>query len=228
MCGRFSFAPKKQQTPTVLIELQLPEGLVPRYNIAPTEQAWTVLQTGAQCQWQALEWGLVPYWSADGKNGGQRINARAESLLEKPSFQTPVRTRRCAVPADSFYEWKTLPGKQKAPYRIFRRDGELLWMAGVWDEWGHGQATKRTFSIITTAPNAEMSDLHDRMPALLLQPEALLRWIDPNTPLDAVLPLLVPAPDNTLERYRVSEKLNKAGFDAPSLHDAVPEQPTLF
>ncbi|MBK9335446.1 MAG: SOS response-associated peptidase [Lewinellaceae bacterium] len=176
---------------------------------------------------QTMEWGLVPHRSADGKNSGKLINARAEGIAEKPSFREPVQRRRCLVPADSFYEWRTEPGGRKAPYRIFSKNGDLLLLAGIWDEWQHGNERKCTFSIITTAANRDVATLHNRMPVILATAEMQQAWLAP-LPLNEVAPLLHPAPDGMLALYRVSEKLNRPGFDEPSLHTEAPEQPALF
>jgi len=226
MCGRYSFAPKPKQLDAQLRDVQRPAELRISYHIAPTHQAY-VIANDAPGKLQTMEWGLVPHWSTDGKNSGRLINARAEGIEEKPSFREPVRSRRCLVPADSFYEWRTEPGGRKAPYRILPENGDLLFMAGIWDEWRHGDARKRTFSIITTTPNYEIAGLHDRMPALLFSPEMQRAWLSP-LPLTDILALLHPAPDGTLTLYRVSDKLNRPGYDEADLHQEVPEQPLLF
>ena len=222
MCGRYSFAP----TPKQQAELPLPAPgsaiLSARYNIAPTQRA-CVITHRQPATVQIMEWGLVPHWSKDGKNSGALINARAESLLEKPSFREAFRTRRCLVPADSFYEWKTLPGRQKAPYRIHSTDGQLLFMAGIWDIWQHNGEEKTTFSIVTTAPNREMSEIHNRMPLLLTTAEARERWLA--EPDEA---LLQPAPDHLLTMYRVTAKLNATTYDAPAAHEREAEEWRLF
>lgn len=226
MCGRYSFAPKPKQLDAQLRDVQRPAELHISYNIAPTHQAY-VIANDAPGTLQTMEWGLVPYWSADGKNAGRLINARAEGIEEKPSFREPLRSRRCLVPADSFYEWRNEPGGRKTPYRILPENGDLLFMAGIWDEWHHGDARKRTFSIITTPPNRELAPLHDRMPALLTSADAQKAWLLP-LPLDELLSQLHSAADGWLRLYRVSEKLNRPGSDSAELHEEVPEQPTLF
>ena len=173
-----------------------------------------------------MEWGLVPHWSPDGKNSGKLINARAEGIEEKPSFRDAVRSRRCLVPADSFYEWRKEPGGKKAPYRILPQNGSLLFMAGIWDEWQQGNIQKHTFSIITTTPNVEMSALHDRMPVILTA-EAQERWLQ-ESDLNKALELLKPAADQYLSMYRVSDKLNKPGYDKADLQEPVAEPWRLF
>ena len=196
------------------------------FNIAPTHQAF-VIANDRPHSLQPMLWGLVPHWSNDGTASGKLINARAEGIEEKPSFREPIRRRRCVVPADSFYEWRTEPGRRKVPYRILSKSGRLLMMAGIWDEWGHGASRLRSFSIITTGANREVSGLHDRMP-LLLDEAACRHWLEPLM-LEEVLEMLVaPQADDQLQMYRVSEKLNYAGYEGADLHDPVQEDPTLF
>ena len=226
MCGRYSNVPSKQQIAEQMPALEFPEASHFSYNIAPTHSA-LVIANDTPRQLQCMEWGLVPRWSTDGKNAGKLINARAEGIEEKPSFRQPIQTRRCVVPADSFYEWKLMPGNRKVPYRILRPEGQLLFMAGIWDQWGSGAAAKRTFSILTTAPNAEISVLHNRMPVLLLTAADRERWLS-DLPMPEVLVMLRPAPDHSLRLYRVSEKLNKPGYDAADLHQEEAEALTLF
>lgn len=225
MCGRYSFAPKPQQLEARLLDAKRPE-LKISYNIAPTHQGY-VIANDAPRSLQAMEWGLVPHWSADGKNNGKLINARSEGIEERPSFREPIQRRRCLVLADSFYEWRTEPGGRKIPYRIFLKNGDLLFIAGIWDEWKKMGETRRTFSIVTTPPNLEMSALHNRMPAILLTQTIQEHWLS-SLPADEVLTMLRPIADGSLAMYRVSEKLNKPDYDEPDLHDALPEQPTLF
>jgi putative SOS response-associated peptidase YedK len=223
MCGRYSFVPTKEQLDAELSDVDLPAQLRIQYNIAPTNMAY-VIANDKPHKIQEMIWGLVPSWSKDGQPNGKLINARAESITEKPSFKDPIRRRRCLVPADSFYEWRTQAGNRKTPYRIQSTDGSLLMMAGIWDEWGPRHM--RTFSILTTSPNAEMSALHNRMP-VLLNKEEQKAWLSV-APLESILPLLKTAPDNSLQYYRVSEKLNRVGTDGPELHREEKDPPSLF
>ncbi|MFN0214781.1 MAG: SOS response-associated peptidase [Saprospiraceae bacterium] len=226
MCGRYSFAPKPKQRKALENIVEVPTELAPRFNIAPTQSAY-VIANDLPTRLQQMEWGLVPHWSTDGKNSGKLINARAEGIAEKPSFRDPIQTKRCLVPADSFYEWRKVSGGRKIPYRIFLENEDLLFLAGIWDEWKQAGEIKRTFSIITTTPNREMSDLHNRMPVLLPDAKTQRLWLSP-LPLDKVLSLLHPPKDGFLSRYRVSENLNKAGIEGPELQVPVPEELTLF
>jgi putative SOS response-associated peptidase YedK len=224
MCGRYAFAPSKKQQEAQLKQLDLPPVLQISFNIAPTQEAY-IIPNDHPAQLQRVQWGLVPHWSADGINSGKLINARAESITEKPSFSTSIRQRRCIVPADSFYEWRKAAGGKKIPYRIFLKNGELLFMAGIWDYWGPQQ--HRTFAIITTAPNQEMSGLHNRMPVLLLDADARRRWLS-DEPLESLQELLLTPPNGVLDMYRVSEQLNHTGANGTFLHERQAETPTLF
>jgi putative SOS response-associated peptidase YedK len=228
MCGRYSFVPSKKQLDEQLQEFELPAIVQFSFNIAPTQLAY-VITNKQPLVLQQMQWGLVPYWSKDGANSGKLINARAESILEKPSFRAAAVKRHCLVPADSFYEWRTLPGKRKIPYRIRLKNDKLLFMAGIWDEWHRGTETKRTFSIITTKPNAEVAALHNRMPVLLLDPDIQKRWLETSDP-EAIQELLHPPTNDILELYRVSERLNTPGTESADFHQKVSEDdnPTLF
>lgn len=227
MCGRYSFAPSPKQLASS--GLRKPEQVKDwkiSFHIAPTHSA-LVIANDRPAVLQPMIWGLTPHWSPDGANSGQNINARSESILDKPSFREPIRTRRCLVPADSFYEWRTEPGRRKAPYRILLENGDLLFMAGIWDEWGQGPEKKRSFAILTTTPNREMSALHDRMPVIFTHLEEQERWLA-DIPETAVLEMLHPPADGLLRMYRVSEKLNSPGYDGADLHDPVAEPWVLF
>lgn len=225
MCGRFSLATSKEKLQQQLPFVEVPETLRLSYNIAPTQHAYIVTNDDPE-RLQYITWGLVPHWSEDGKNGGRLINARSEGIEAKPSFRVPIRKRRCLVPADSFYEWRT-EGRQKVPYRILLKNSKLMFFAGVWDIWYNGDYGLKTFSIVTTEANADMADLHDRMPVLLVTPEQQKRWLESDD-LNEILDLLQPPPEHLLNKYRVSEKVNAVGNDTPELHAEVPEPPTLF
>ncbi len=226
MCGRYSFAPKPKQLETALPGIQLPAQLEISYNIAPTHQAY-VVASQQPLELRKMEWGLVPHWSADGKNSGKLINARAEGIEEKPSFRDAIHSRRCLIPADSFYEWRKEPGGKKAPYRILLAGGGLMFMAGIWDEWRQGDMLKYTFSIITTSPNQEMETLHNRMPLIFSDTARQEQWLSEKS-LAKVLPMMRPLQDGMLRVYRVSDQLNKPGYDKEDLHQQVPEPWLLF
>ncbi len=192
-----------------------------RYNIAPTQKALVIINDVPN-KLSELTWGLVPSWSKDGANGGKMINARAETVAEKPAFRNAFKYRRCLVPADSFYEWRK-EGDRKLPYRIRYKSGELMFMAGIWEDWHPGDAHKRTFSIVTSGANTDMNDLHDRMPFLLSTEAQRQEWLF-GTPEEAAEQLKSVTPDGLLERYQVSTKLNTPIHDEPDLHDPVTEE----
>ena len=222
MCGRFSFVVEKKKVQKALPNVAIPEEtLLTSYNIAPTQLTYVVTNQEPQ-RLQKMKWGLVPHWANDDKKGASLINARMETLTEKPSFKEPLRTQRCLVLADSFYEWKTVGGK-KIPYRILLQNDELLFFAGIWDQW----RDVKTFSIITTQPNAEMSVLHNRMPVILRGVKEYDLWLD-KTDLDTLLYMCEKPADGFLKTYRVSEKINSVRNNTSDMHNERPPDLTLF
>lgn len=203
----------------------------PRYNVAPTLDVLAVAESKrtAARRLGTFRWGLVPSWAKDPSIGGKLINARAESLTEKPAFRTALARRRCLVPADAFYEWKRPPtGKgPKQPYVIRHRDGTPLVFAGLWEVWREPGAEDddgwlRTCTIITTEANDVVRPLHDRMP-LVLAPTDWDRWLDPAVDEAAgVEDLLVAAPADEFEVYAVSTEVNNVRNDGPQLIDPIP------
>jgi putative SOS response-associated peptidase YedK len=225
MCGRFSLATSKEKLQQQLPFVDATETLRVSYNIAPTQHAYVVNNDHPE-RLQYITWGLVPHWSNDGKNTGRLINARREGIETKSSFRIPIRKRRCIIPADSFYEWRR-EGVRKIPYRIFLKNGDLMLFAGVWDVWYSGDYGLKTFSIITTDANEEISSIHNRMPVLLTGIEEQKRWLE-SEDLDEILGLLQTPQDGILNRYRVPELVNSVANNSPELHYEVPEPPTLF
>jgi putative SOS response-associated peptidase YedK len=213
MCGRFSQAEIAALDREVLRILEALPDLPPRYNVAPSQEA-AVLRYGTPGNTlAALRWGLVPSWARDPKIGYRTINARAETLRDKPAFRDSFAARRCVIPVDGFYEWQRTP-HGKAPHFIRRGDGAPVLLAGLWDRWLDPERTPlETFTIVTTRPNAFVRPLHDRMP-VVLAPADVDRWLDPGSsgPLDD---LLVPCPDDALEAYRVSTVVNSPANDGP-------------
>lgn len=226
MCGRYSFSTSKEKIEEQFPGLETIENLRSSYNIAPTQHAY-VITNDKPNKLQYFTWGLVPYWSRDGKNSGKLINARSEGIEVKPSFRVPIRRQRCIVLADSFYEWRRI-GSNKIPYRIFPKSGKLLMMAGVFDIWRKGNLGHRSFSVITTSPNTEMSTLHSRMPVLFDNEDDRDLWLDNSLTLDEVLSLLKTPPNDILKYYRVSEKVNSPKNNSEDLHQELPELPSLF
>ena len=225
MCGRFSLATSKTAVETTFKGVEVPEELPLRYNIAPSQQAF-VISNEAPHALHKMYWGLVPHWDKDGKWAGQLINARMETIFEKPSFRESILKRRCLVLMDSFYEWRNIGGHKK-PYRILLKKGGLMAAAGIWDRWGSGSQAFESFSVITTPANREISNIHDRMPLFLLTPTDQEKWLSPIAPEEVHL-MLQPVADGTLDLYSVSEKVNKVNNDSPELHDVAPEQLSFF
>lgn len=221
MCGRFSFSTSKEKLKKQFGDIEVGENLKINFNVAPTQNAYVITDEQPDCL-QFFRWGLLPHWSKEGKVTGRLINARREGIESKPSFRGPVRRRRCWVLADSFYEWRRL-GKQKIPYRIKLKSDELLVMAGIWDIWRGAGEKIRTFSIITTPPNREVSQLHNRMPVIFVTADQRERYLLTDD-LQEALELLKTPPDGTLEFYRVSQEVNSPRNNSPALHEAVDDE----
>ena len=198
--------------------------LTPRYNIAPTQSVACVvrLTTGGPRQLDLFRWGLVPSWADNLAIGSRMINARSETVAEKPSFRKAFASRRCLVISDGYYEWKA-DGKAKQPYLIEHADGDVFAMAGLWEE--NRKAVKnvetneaesiKTCTVLTTAGNEFTSDIHDRMP-VILSDNQFDRWLDPsNHDTESLQSLLVPAPNELLRRTPVSKHVaNVRNVDA--------------
>jgi putative SOS response-associated peptidase YedK len=216
MCGRTSlFAPQSEVEERFDAEAVRP--LRPRYNIAPREDL-AVIRNDAPDRIDLLEWGLLPRWVDDPESFSHPINARAETVAEKPVFREAFEQRRCLVLADGFYEWKETPtGKQ--PYRVERADGEPFAMAGLWERWEGDGTSRETVTVVTTEPNAVVEPLHHRM-AVLLEEGGTETWLS-----DAEIPtlrsVLEPAPAETLRAYPVSEAVNDPGNDHPGIVEEV-------
>ncbi|MFM7805323.1 MAG: SOS response-associated peptidase [Verrucomicrobiota bacterium] len=201
-----------------------------RFNIAPSQLVAAVRQKPGMHTRELvmLKWGLVPVWAKDTSIGNRLANARAETVAEKPSFRHAFKSHRCLLIADGFYEWQVI-GRSRQPWRFTRSGGEVFLMAGLWESWlAPGQATPlETFTVITTAPNAVVAPIHDRMPACL-DPESAALWLDPRTPADSLPSLLRPGPDAEWTRHRVDPIVGQARIDDPRCIEVLPEQPSLF
>lgn len=217
MCGRYSFSTSK-----IAVEKQLRidvnEALSPNYNIAPTQQG-LVLANDQPNTLQSMRWGLIPSWSKTEKTKYLLINSRAEGIESKASFRTPIRKQKCLVLADSFYEWKKT-GKQKQAHRILLKTEELLVFAGIWDAWKTpDESWIKSFSIITTTPNAEMEGIHDRMPVILPDYESQRTWLLTEN-LDETLLALKPLESGLLKSYAVTDLVGSYKNNGPALHQA--------
>lgn len=229
MCGRFTL---HQDTDAVAERFGAQETLFtisPRYNIAPTQPVAVVTQAEGARRLEGYRWGLVPFWARDDTIGNKLINARAETLGEKPAFKNALQRRRCLVPADGFYEWKRLDRNRKEPMHIRRTDEELFAFAGLWEEWRNPEsgAPLRTCTIITVAPNALLASIHDRMPAIL-RPEDEALWLNvAEVDKQAALSLLRPYPDEAMEAYAVSRRVNTPTQDDPACIAPAPTEASV-
>jgi len=189
---------------------------LPNFNVAPTHYH-PVITNEDPDHFHPFRWGLVPFWAKDEKIGYKMINARVETLNEKPSFRQALQRRRCLVPFDGFYEWKKTDGT-KQPFFIHRKDSGLFAMAGLWEKWKDpGSGTPLfTFTLITLDASPLIGKLHDRMPAMLLPEEEEL-WLDREMPPEEALKLIRPYPDELLEIYPVSTSVNNVRNNDPSL-----------
>jgi putative SOS response-associated peptidase YedK len=211
MCGRFTLtATVDQLIDRFDIEFFLQEEEYnPSYNVAPSQSVLAVINDGARNKMGFLRWGLIPPWAKDMSIGYKMINARAETLIDKPSFRNAYKKKRCLIVADSFYEWKRLDSKTKIPMRIKLKSNELFSMAGLWENWKSPEGKSiYSCSVITTSPNELVQDIHDRMP-VILNPEYEKYWLDPSiTDTTKLNPLLKPLDHTLMEAYEVSPLVN--------------------
>ena len=216
MCGRYSVAePGKQDLKTRFQLVNWTGELGPRFNIAPTQRAPVILDAAADTLTMA-RWGLIPHWAKDIAIGNRMINARAETVAEKPAFRRPFRTQRCLVLCDGFYEWQKT-GKGKVPHRITLGTGGPFAFAGIWDRWKDpdGRGTITSFAILTTEANRQMQPIHDRMPVILARRDER-RWLDPELPERALQALSKPF-TGVLRTYAISTLVNSPSHDVPEV-----------
>jgi len=247
MCGRYA----SSRRPEDLVEefeidkVEVKETLAPDYNVAPTKQVYAVVQrptepaspdgdtdTPTQRQLRTLKWGLVPFWAKEPSIGNKMINARMETVHEKPAFRRPFAARRCLLPADGYFEWypteqKTKAGKPlKQPFFIHPADGGVMAMAGLYEIWRDPTRDEDdperflwTCTVLTTTAEDSVGHIHDRMP-LLVEPDRYDAWLDPShADVDDLKKLLVPAAPGRLEAYPVSTAVNSVRNNGPDLLD---------
>ncbi|MGR8947782.1 MAG: SOS response-associated peptidase [Gammaproteobacteria bacterium] len=192
----------------------------PRYNIAPSQDSLVCIATAGTLVMKAMRWGLIPHWAKDQKIGNKLINARAETVAEKPSFRNAFKRRRCLVFSDGYYEW-TKQGSRKQPVYVRPTDRKIIAFAGLWEQWQpDGQPPLQTFTIITTNSNADIAALHHRMPVTLM-PGDCARWLAADATPDVLLPLLQPAPNGTFSHSFVSTFVNSPRHEGPQCIQAV-------
>ncbi len=227
MCGRYSITTAPEAL-RALFEFEESPNLRPRYNLAPTQDAPVVVEADGQRHLRSLRWGLVPAWAKDTSGGARMINARSETVAEKPSFRDAYKKRRCLVPADGFYEWRTEAGK-KQPYRVTTKADAPFAFAGLWERWrpkGPSPSVEEeiveTFTILTTDAAPSIHHIHHRMP-VMLRPDQWHTWLDVEA--EEASSVLAPFDDKGLIAFPVSTRVGSVKNDDPSLLE--PQEPLV-
>jgi putative SOS response-associated peptidase YedK len=220
MCGRYAITSAPEAIRRLFGYDEEPN-FPPRYNVAPTRPVSIVRTVEGKRQFTLVRWGLIPAWVKDPRRVSLLINARGESLGDKPAFRAALRYRRCLFPADGFYDWRR-EGERALPYFVRRKTGGPMAMAGLWENWmgPHGEEME-TAAIVTTRANRMLAAIHPRMP-VIVPPEAFDLWLDSGR-VDATTAaaLIAPAPEDMLEAHEVSPAVNSAANDAPDLIEQV-------
>lgn len=225
MCGRFTLHHDAEAIATrfqaILPDLDDFE-VSPRYNIAPTQRVLGIVPARVSSNSDTrsgliLRWGLVPRWAKDTSGAARMINARSETITDKPAFRDAFQRRRCLIPADGFYEWQSITPKEKQPIHFRRSDGALFAFAAIWERWKSPDTEENllTCSLLTTRANGVVAPFHDRMP-VLLTPEDEAVWLDAFAPEGDVLNVLRPYPESLMTSYAVSPRMNSPRHDTPS------------
>jgi putative SOS response-associated peptidase YedK len=216
MCGRYTIIASPEVLRALFAYLEQPN-FPPRYNVAPTQPIPIVRLIDSKRHFALVRWGLLPSWVKDLKKFTLLINARGETVAEKPAFRAAMKRRRCLIPADGFYEWKAA-GPRKQPYYIRMKTGEPFAFAGLWETWmGPNGEELETATIVTTKANRTLAPIYDRMP-VIVPPNAFDLWLDSaNVDPVAASALIAPAPENLLEAYPISTDVNRVANDNPKL-----------
>lgn len=216
MCGRYAITSPPEAIKALFRYGEQPN-FPPRHNVAPTQPVPVVRLAGGVRAFALLRWGLIPAWVKDPRGFSLLVNARGESVCDKPAFRNAMKRRRCLLPADGFFEWQATGGP-KRPFFIRKRGGGPLAFAGLWEAWmGPNGEELETVCIVTTRANPTLRPIHDRMP-VIVPPEAFDLWLDADH-VDALTAsaLIAPAPDGLLEAYEVSTAVNRTANDTPDL-----------
>lgn len=223
MCGRFVITSPPEAIRRLFGYEDQPN-FPPRYNIAPTQPIPAVIIENDVRRFALLRWGLIPAWVKDPRQFTLLINARAETVLEKPAFKNAMKRRRCLVPADGYYEWQALPSR-KRPLFVHPADGQLAAFAALAETWtGPNGEEVHTVAIVTVAASADLAPLHHRMPALIA-PDHFSQWLDCRAVSDReAMQMLVPPPEGTFSWYEVSSAVNATANDDAQLVEAVSEE----
>ena len=221
MCGRFTNKAKPEEVEKEFKVGNLNSKLfeTPRFNIAPTHTIAVVLEADGERIVSSLKWGLIPSWAKDASIGSRMINARAETLAEKPSFKNAFKSRRCIIPASGFYEWQKQAKGAKQPFYFYLKDKDVYGFAGLYEEWLDKESGElvETCTIITTEANKVLEPVHDRMP-VILTPKSYDEWLDAKyKDTDKLQSLLVPYPAKEMDSHTVSRAVNAPSNDSPEL-----------
>lgn len=218
MCGRFTLTVNPAETQETFSSYTFPQQFAPRFNIAPTQPVLAI-PNDDQNTADFFVWGLIPMWAKDPSIGNKLINARGETLEEKPAFRGSLKYKRCLILADGFYEWKSGPGKKaKTPFFIHMKDRKPFAFAGLWDSWNSPDGSLvKSCTIITTEPNELTGIIHNRMP-VILHPRDYAKWLDPSPQApDQLKPLIKPFSAELMDAYPVSTLVNTPANDTPEL-----------
>ena len=209
MCGRFTLKrPERIKFDRIVNTFDL-DNIIPRYNIAPTQNVLAVVERDEVREITSLQWGLIPFWSNEAKGF---INARVETIEEKPTFKESFQRRRCLIPADGFYEWERAGTKISQPYYFQMKDGAPFAFAGIWDRWKTNGNTITSCAIITTSANELLAEIHHRMP-VIMRPESHDLWLNQDSRPGDLKEILVPFPATEMTSHAVSRDVNDTKID---------------
>lgn len=220
MCGRYTIIAKAEEVEK-RFNVEVPSDYHPRYNAAPT-QVLPVITNESPAGLSFFHWGLIPQWAKNKNISTKLFNARVETLQEKASFKNALKSRRCLIPADGYYEWKKTSKKAKIPYRIILKNKSLFAFAGLWEAFeDENQNLAHTFTIVTIDAPPELSKIHERMP-VILNPETEHAWLENNRPSDDYLDLLFTLNKAPMDFYSISSRVNAVQHDSPDLIKPAP------
>jgi len=213
MCGRFTITCEAEDLRAALDLASIPEDFIPRFNIAPSQPILSVTNADLrEAQW--MRWGLIPFWAKDPSIGSRMINARSETLMEKPAFRQAFQKRRCLLPADGFYEWKAASGRKgfRSPYYFHLSDRRPFFLAGLWETWDAPDSSPLlSATILTTTPNELVANVHDRMP-VIFSGEMAWKWLENDSPAE-LIGMLKPYPAQRMVAHPVSTMVNSPQID---------------
>ena len=214
MCGRFALPANYEKIENLIPnkKVKIKSEIKSRYNIAPTQMI-SVISSENPDEVSEFKWGLIPSWSKDDSLASKMINARSETIFEKPSFKNLVMRRRCLIPAGGYYEWKSLGKASKIPFYITPNEDELLTFAGLWDTWKFNDRIIHTTTIITCEPSNDISFIHNRMP-VIIKKQNRNQWLELNIKKEDLTSWFIPTEDNYFKYYEVEKHVNNPSFDA--------------